>query len=153
MYVPFCPPWFLDIYAIADLSLFLFSFSVVVCCYFIISFQCWCKFPIVFPLCSNPISIFSVMSFLIFISSFPSSAFHQPPKKIWDYTPGDCSILTREDRKVIVSHVCCTTASSVYICVYVVFFSFFSCSIAWVLCACEWFSFLIGLELISLTIK
>ncbi|XP_013919724.1 PREDICTED: sorbin and SH3 domain-containing protein 1-like, partial [Thamnophis sirtalis] len=23
-----------------------------------------------------------------------------PPKKIWDYTPGDCSILTREDRKV-----------------------------------------------------
>ncbi|XP_075278906.1 sorbin and SH3 domain-containing protein 1 isoform X3 [Opisthocomus hoazin] len=22
-----------------------------------------------------------------------------PPKKIWDYTPGDCSILTREDRK------------------------------------------------------
>uniref|UniRef100_A0A8C3VF20 Sorbin and SH3 domain containing 1 n=1 Tax=Catharus ustulatus TaxID=91951 RepID=A0A8C3VF20_CATUS len=35
-----------------------------------------------------------------------------PPKKIWDYTPGDCSILTREDRKVIVSHVRCTTASS-----------------------------------------
>ncbi|XP_064000962.1 sorbin and SH3 domain-containing protein 1 isoform X31 [Pogoniulus pusillus] len=24
---------------------------------------------------------------------------HMPPKKIWDYTPGDCSILTREDRK------------------------------------------------------
>ncbi|XP_061315398.1 sorbin and SH3 domain-containing protein 1 isoform X26 [Pezoporus flaviventris] len=24
---------------------------------------------------------------------------HLPPKKIWDYTPGDCSILTREDRK------------------------------------------------------
>ncbi|XP_039201563.1 sorbin and SH3 domain-containing protein 1 isoform X23 [Crotalus tigris] len=23
-----------------------------------------------------------------------------PPKKIWDYTPGDCSILIREDRKV-----------------------------------------------------
>uniref|UniRef100_A0ACB8F8W7 Uncharacterized protein n=1 Tax=Sphaerodactylus townsendi TaxID=933632 RepID=A0ACB8F8W7_9SAUR len=23
-----------------------------------------------------------------------------PPKKIWDYTPGDCSILTREDRKI-----------------------------------------------------
>lgn len=65
------------------------------------------------------------MSFLIFISSFPSSAFHQPPKKIWDYTPGDCSILTREDRKVIVSHVRCTTASSAYICVYVVFGFFF----------------------------
>nr|XP_028584766.1 sorbin and SH3 domain-containing protein 1 isoform X20 [Podarcis muralis] len=24
---------------------------------------------------------------------------NMPPKKIWDYTPGDCSILTREDRK------------------------------------------------------
>lgn len=30
-----------------------------------------------------------------------SSASRQPPKKIWDYTPGDCSILPREDRKVI----------------------------------------------------
>uniref|UniRef100_A0A8C3V8H0 Sorbin and SH3 domain containing 1 n=1 Tax=Catharus ustulatus TaxID=91951 RepID=A0A8C3V8H0_CATUS len=47
-----------------------------------------------------------------------------PPKKIWDYTPGDCSILTREDRKVIVSHVRCTTASSAYI--YVVAFSYFT---------------------------
>nr|XP_023402677.1 sorbin and SH3 domain-containing protein 1 isoform X5 [Loxodonta africana] len=28
-----------------------------------------------------------------------SSASRQPPKKIWDYTPGDCSILPREDRK------------------------------------------------------
>lgn len=32
-----------------------------------------------------------------------SSASRQPPKKIWDYTPGDCSILPREDRKVIPS--------------------------------------------------
>lgn len=122
------------------------SLSLFLCCCFvfyiyIISFQCWCKTPIVFPLCSNPVSIFSVMSFLIFISSFPSSAFHQPPKKIWDYTPGDCSILTREDRKVIVSHIRCTTASSAYVCVYVDLFLYFFCSTAWVLCACDFFFF------------
>uniref|UniRef100_A0A2K5RDV9 Sorbin and SH3 domain containing 1 n=1 Tax=Cebus imitator TaxID=2715852 RepID=A0A2K5RDV9_CEBIM len=32
-----------------------------------------------------------------------------PPKKIWDYTPGDCSILPREDRKVIPLCLLCWT--------------------------------------------
>lgn len=38
-----------------------------------------------------------------------SSASRQPPKKIWDYTPGDCSILPREDRKVIPPCLLCWT--------------------------------------------
>lgn len=59
----------------------------------------------IFYLCVISKFILLVISFLCFSLFFhlliSSSAFHQPPKKIWDYTPGDCSILKVEDRKVI----------------------------------------------------
>lgn len=51
------------------------------------------------------------------------------------------------------SHVRCTTASSAYICVYVVFFSFFFIVALLGFCVLVSDFFLIGLELISLTIK
>lgn len=51
------------------------------------------------PLClSQPLCLSLCLYAHFFISS---SASRQPPKKIWDYTPGDCSILPKEDRKVI----------------------------------------------------